>query len=96
MSCHRKIFLVTERSFLSEVKMSCNRKEFHTTVRNFSSQEEISFHRKKFLVTGRNFLSEVKMSSHRKNGPLLIHADKLLLAAMNKYWKSDDNGDGTL
>ena len=28
-----------------------------------------------------------------ENGPLLIHADKLLLAAMNKYWKSNGNGE---
>ena len=26
-----------------------------------------------------------------ENGPRLIHADKLLLAAMNKYWKSNGN-----
>ena len=28
-----------------------------------------------------------------ENGPLLIHADKLLLAAMNKYWKRNGNGE---
>ena len=59
-------------------------------------QFQISCHKKKFL-SFYGFVSALMSGWEEEmeiieNGPLLIHADKLLLAAMNKYWKK--NGDG--
>ena len=60
------------------------------------SQFQISCQKKNFLsfysfvsVLMSGLEEEMEIS---ENGLLLIHADKLLLAAMNKYWKK--NGDG--
>ena len=55
-------YLVTGRSFLSEVEMSCHRKKFPVTERNFLSQKETSCHKNKFPATVKNFLSQEKIT----------------------------------
>lgn len=54
----------------------------------------------KSSCSGRNFLSAKESSRDRREfheiseyGPLLIHSDELLLAAMNKYWRNNGNMD---
>ena len=36
-----------------------------------------------------------KIKFSAENGPELVHADRLLSLAMDKYWKEKDSADGT-
>ena len=56
-------------------------------------QLEISCPRKKFLVPGRNEKRAEEEMGISENGPLSIHVDKLLFAAINKYWRNYCNGE---
>ena len=62
-----------------------------SVVESLVSRYEVHFDAKRQLKE-EHALEEMEIA---ENGPELVHADRLLSLAMDKYWKEKDSADGT-
>ena len=92
-----KEFLADEKLFtgveltLHSIVTSAVKVSVESVVESLVSRYEVHFDAKRQLKED-HALEEMEIA---ENGPELVHADRLLSLAMDKYWKEKDSADGT-
>ena len=94
ISCQRQ--KCPGNNFFPQLEISCHRKKFlsqeETSIHSFVSEWMSGWEDHNLFMERRRCL---RRPTHFDvtNDPLFIHADKLLFAAMNKYWRNNGNGE---
>ena len=92
-----KEFLVDEKLYsgteltLHSIVTSAVKVSVESVVESLVSRYEVHFDAKRQLKE-EHALEEMEIA---ENGPELVHADRLLSLAMDKYWKEKGTSDGT-
>ena len=81
---------------MPQLEISCHRKKFlsqeETSIHSFVSEWMSGWEDHNLFMERRRCLRRPTQFDVT-NDPLFIHADKLLFAAMNKYWRNNGNGE---